>query len=43
VKILLVCQLTKEQDPLTHEQPKVVNLKYEAPKRSTFKIIKKVE
>jgi len=30
VNLLLVCKFTKEQDPPTHEQPKVVNFKNEA-------------
>jgi len=32
MNLLLVCKLIEEQDPPTHEQPKVVNLKNEAPK-----------
>lgn len=40
MNLLLVCKLIEEQDPPTHEQPKVVNLKNEAPKIWTLLKIK---
>jgi hypothetical protein len=36
VTLLFVCKFIEKQDPPTHEQPKVGNLKYEAPKISTI-------